>query len=121
MRRRVKTAASDIASLSGMTVCTDYHLLQKSDPVLDSLFLHENHTRPGQQGDAAIIIATRDRVWASAQEDESKGKSGVKLEARAGVGVRSWSGDLPPGFSFMQSSIVENSGQGSQSSSLQPQ
>ncbi|KAK9809508.1 hypothetical protein WJX73_005682 [Symbiochloris irregularis] len=54
--KQVKSAAADVISVGGMRACTDYILAQKPDKVLDSMFMHDDHSLSEQDAPAMVVL-----------------------------------------------------------------
>lgn len=44
-RRQVKLARPEVVSYGALTTVTNYHLIPKSEHVVDSVFMHDNYAR----------------------------------------------------------------------------
>lgn len=71
--RSVKVAEPDVVSVGGLTTVTTYHLIPKTEHVVDSVFLHDKFARstPGA-GDAAMVVVTDRKVYTAAEDSEEE-------------------------------------------------
>ena len=70
-------AAPDVVSHGGLTTISNYHLIPKSESVVDSVFMHDKYsspTRPSGAGgneDSAMVILTKHKVFSLADDEDS--------------------------------------------------
>lgn len=68
--RTVKLCEPTLTSYGGLTTCTEYHLSQKPESVVDSVFMHDNYA-PSPHGDEnSMVVVTKHQVYSLADDDE---------------------------------------------------
>ncbi len=74
-------ATPDVVSHGGLTTISNYHLIPKSESVVDSVFMHEKYSSPtrtpGAAGtsdgnDAAMVILTKHKVFSLADDSDDE-------------------------------------------------
>ncbi|KAK9809515.1 hypothetical protein WJX73_007383 [Symbiochloris irregularis] len=76
--KTVQRAKPDVVSYGGLTTVSSYHLIPKSDAVVDSVFMHDKYASPTKtpglpsQGndDAAMVILTKHKVFSMADDSD---------------------------------------------------
>lgn len=71
--RSVKVARPEVVSYGGLTTVTAYHLIPKSEHVVDSVFMHDRFNRTPTGGEEnSMVVVTNHRVYtlADGAEDE---------------------------------------------------
>lgn len=77
--RVVKMAAADVVSHGGLTTVSNYHLIPKSESVVDSTFMHDNYSSPTKtpaktpgsgNDDSALVIATQHKLFSLADDSD---------------------------------------------------
>eukprot|EP00887_Chlorella_sp_A99_P003933 scaffold11.g3933.t1 len=69
--RAVKLAEPDTVSFGGLTTVTSYHLVPKTEHVVDSVFMHDNYARGHGGGDASMVVVTKNRVYTATGDSDS--------------------------------------------------
>jgi len=81
--RAVKVAEPEVVSLGGLTTVTTYHLIPKTEHVVDSVFMHDRFARTPQGGaDGAMVVVTDKKVYTAAEgddDDEEEEEKGTPL------------------------------------------
>lgn len=69
--RQVKTAAAETTSYGGLTTCTNYHLIQKKESVVDSVFMHDNYATNASPGgnESSMVVVTKHNIFSMANEE----------------------------------------------------
>ncbi|KAK9818259.1 hypothetical protein WJX72_009697 [[Myrmecia] bisecta] len=67
--RQVKLANPDVVSYGGLTTVTNYHLIPKSESVVDSVFMHDNYAASPSANDSSMVVVTKHAIW-SLGDDE---------------------------------------------------
>ena len=68
--RQVKLTKAVIRSYGGLTTCTQYNLIAKSEHVVDSVFMHDNYAASPAAGESAMVVVTDNNVWTVAGDDD---------------------------------------------------
>ena len=72
-RRSVKVARPEVVSYGGLTTVTAYHLIPKSEHVVDSVFMHDRFNRTPTGGEEnSMVVVTNHRVYTLADGDEDE-------------------------------------------------
>jgi hypothetical protein len=72
---------SGVVSIGGLTTVTTYHLIPKTESVIDSVFMHDKYNRtPTGMDETSMVVVTNKKVYTVAdgsddeEEDEEVGK-----------------------------------------------
>ncbi|GAB4822475.1 hypothetical protein N2152v2_009521 [Parachlorella kessleri] len=69
--RQVKLAQPEVVSYGALTTVTNYHLIPKSEHVVDSVFMHDNYARtPTGAEETSMLVVTKNAIYTVADEDE---------------------------------------------------
>lgn len=69
--RSVKLADPDVTSMAGLTTVTSYHLIPKSEHVVDSTFMHDRFSKTtAAYGQSSMVIVTDSKVFNAADDDD---------------------------------------------------
>ena len=72
--RSVKLAEPEVVSLGGLTTVTSYHMIPKTEHVVDSVFMHDRFARTAAgAGESAMVIVTDKRVYTAAEDGSEDG------------------------------------------------
>ncbi len=91
--RSVKVAEPEVISVGGLTTVTSYHLIPKSEHVVDSVFMHDKFSRTAAgAGESAMVIVTDRKVYTAADggsSDEEEEEAGTPT-LRGGGSRKLW-------------------------------
>ena len=62
MCRSVKVAEADTLSFGGLTTVTNYHLVKKSEHVVDSVFMHDKFSQGRGARATSMVVVTKNKV-----------------------------------------------------------
>ena len=68
--RTVKLCEPTLTSYGGLTTCTEYHLSQKPESVVDSVFMHDNYAPSPHADENSMVVVTKHQVYSLADDDE---------------------------------------------------
>ncbi len=69
--RAVKGAGAETVSLGGLTTVSTYHMIAKSEHVVDSAFMHSKFART-PEAEAAVVVATNHNLWTPADNEDDE-------------------------------------------------
>ena len=72
----MKIATPDNVSYGGLTTVTSYHLIPRTEDVVESQFMHDTFSSPtgvhsGQSYASPMVVATKKRVFSLADDEDS--------------------------------------------------
>ena len=72
----MKIATPDNVSYGGLTTVTNYHLIPRTEDVVESQFMHDTFSSPtgvppGQSYSSPMVVATKKRVFSLADDEDS--------------------------------------------------
>lgn len=70
INRQVKLTKPSVKSYGGLTTCTQYNLIAKSEHVVDSVFMHDNYAASPAAGESAMVVVTDNNVWTVAEDED---------------------------------------------------
>lgn len=70
--RQVKLTKPSVKSYGGLTTCTQYNLIAKSEHVVDSVFMHDNYAASPAAGESAMVVVTDNNVWTVAEDEDDE-------------------------------------------------
>ena len=63
--RQAKVSKGDGTSHGGLPTVTKYHLVSRSEHVVDSQFMHDNYSSDRRRTQSALVVATTNKVWSA--------------------------------------------------------
>lgn len=70
--RSVKVAEPTVVSVGGLTTVTSYHLIPKSEHVVDSVFMHDRYAKAAADQSAVVVVTDKKVYTAPDDEDEEE-------------------------------------------------
>jgi hypothetical protein len=89
--RSVKVAEPEVVSVGGLTTVTSYHLIPKTEHVVDSLFMHDKYSRAAAgAGESAMVVVTDKKVYTAADDGSDEDEEEAGTPTLRGGGRRIW-------------------------------